>query len=266
MAISEAMREANRANARRSTGPRTAAGKAAARLNALKHGLAGRTVVLPGEDDAGFAALEADLAARFEPEGEMEREAVREMATGLWRLGRAPRAEVAALVANADDELFAENPTAAALGAPGAVEILLRVSRYEGQIRRTYERARERLAMLREARAAAPRNVPAARPAPARPAAPTAPKTPAPARRESQFPAGNGFVSSFPLAPPPGPLKQALLGSVSHLAFDPPPPLAPDPGLAGAGPRPTVAIAGRSWPALGLGLPSNSTVLKLTHR
>jgi hypothetical protein len=233
MAISEAMRAANRANARRSTGPRTATGKAAARLNALKHGLAGKTVVLPGEDDAEFAALEADLAARFAPEGELEREAVREMAAALWRLGRAPRAEVAALVANADEDEFAEAPLAATLGAPGAIDILLRISRYEGQIRRSYERARDRLVMLRQARATA-----AERPAPARPTVPRPPKSPAPAMRKPQIPAGNGFVSSNPPRPPAGSLAHALLGSASPLPLDRAPAFALDRRwMAGSGPR-----------------------------
>jgi hypothetical protein len=232
MAISEAMRAANRANALRSTGPRTAAGKAAARMNALKHGLAGAAVVLPGEDDAGFAALESDLVARFQPEGEMEREAVREMAAGLWRLGRAPRAEVAALVANADEDEFAEAPLAATLGAPGAIDILLRISRYEGQIRRSYERARDRLVMLRQARATA-----AERTAPARSTAPPAPKSPAPATRKPQIPAGNGFVSTIPRRPPAGPLGKALMGSAASLPLDPPPRFALDRRwLAGSSP------------------------------
>ena len=202
MPISEAMRAANRANARRSTGPRTEAGKAAARLNALKHGLAGKAVLLPHEDEAEFAALGADLAARFAPESDMEREAVREMAGALWRLGRVAQAEVAALLANADDdELLALNPTAAALGAPGAIDVLLRISRYESEIHRSYERARDRLAALKRARASA-----APHPAPAKPAAAAGTKP--------QFPAGNGFVSSNPLRPPPVLLATAPRGSV----------------------------------------------------
>src|SRR5262249_35093784 len=40
---------ANRANAQRSTGPRTDEGKAASRANALKHGLAGQGLCLPDE-------------------------------------------------------------------------------------------------------------------------------------------------------------------------------------------------------------------------
>ena len=42
---------ANRANAGRSTGPRTKAGKAATRLNALRHGLAASSHYEPGADE-----------------------------------------------------------------------------------------------------------------------------------------------------------------------------------------------------------------------
>ena len=223
MPISAAMRAANQANARRSTGPRTLSGKARARLNALKHGLTGRTVVLPGEEE-GVAALEADMAARFGPEGEIERALVRDMAQALWRVGRAPGAEAAALLANADEALYDENPMAATLGAPGAVDILLRVSRYEAQLRRAHERARERLLQLKQARAmqAASERRPAEPPKPA-PAAPRLAEKP-------PFPAANGFVSSRPPKPPGGALARDLLGSASPLALGPAPPHAGRPG------------------------------------
>jgi hypothetical protein len=42
--------EANRRNALKSTGPRTTEGKAAVRLNALRHGLRSEEVLLSGED------------------------------------------------------------------------------------------------------------------------------------------------------------------------------------------------------------------------
>ena len=45
--ISERKLRANRANAKRSTGPKTEAGKAASRRNALKHGIFGCSVDLP---------------------------------------------------------------------------------------------------------------------------------------------------------------------------------------------------------------------------
>ena len=48
---------ANRRNARKSTGPRTPAGKAIVRKNALKHGLLSREVILPDEDEATLLEL-----------------------------------------------------------------------------------------------------------------------------------------------------------------------------------------------------------------
>ena len=47
---SEKKIEANRQNERKSTGPKSPEGKAAVRLNALKHGLLSQQVLLPGED------------------------------------------------------------------------------------------------------------------------------------------------------------------------------------------------------------------------
>ena len=46
--------EANRRNAARSTGPRSAAGKDRSRFNAVKHGMAAKLPVLPGEDARGL--------------------------------------------------------------------------------------------------------------------------------------------------------------------------------------------------------------------
>ena len=51
--------EANRLNAKKSTGPRTAEGKAAVRLNALKHGLFALDPIIEGEKPAHFDALRA---------------------------------------------------------------------------------------------------------------------------------------------------------------------------------------------------------------
>ena len=51
MVVNDRRVRANRANAARSTGPRTEAGKAAARLNALRHGLAAASHSEPGADE-----------------------------------------------------------------------------------------------------------------------------------------------------------------------------------------------------------------------
>jgi len=52
--------EANRQNALKSTGPKTPAGKAAVRLNALRHGLLSEEILLPGEDEEALRELEED--------------------------------------------------------------------------------------------------------------------------------------------------------------------------------------------------------------
>ena len=64
--ISNARIEASRKNGAKSRGPRTPDGKARAAQNALKHGLrAQKYLVLPDEDAAEFAELEAALVAEL---------------------------------------------------------------------------------------------------------------------------------------------------------------------------------------------------------
>ena len=79
---------ANRANAARSTGPRTAAGKRVSAANATRHGFRSQTVLLAGDDPAEYEALLARLMACFRPAGVHTRRAVREMADAEWRLAR----------------------------------------------------------------------------------------------------------------------------------------------------------------------------------
>jgi hypothetical protein len=78
--------EANRANAKRSTGPRTEFGKACSKTNALKHGLSAKAIVLEGEDPRQFETLRAGLERDFEPESVLERELVEGLAGSFWRL------------------------------------------------------------------------------------------------------------------------------------------------------------------------------------
>lgn len=95
--ISEAKLRANRANAKRSTGPRTAHGKARSRLNALKHGLLSRELVNPALEGsrwrAEFDALLRRLARDLRPAGVLERMMVEEIAACYFRLVRAARFE-----------------------------------------------------------------------------------------------------------------------------------------------------------------------------
>jgi hypothetical protein len=97
----ERQRKANRANARKSTGPRTGAGKAIVRLNATKHGLRAAAVVIPGlESPAEWEAFRAAVVSSLRPSGALA-EALADRAAGLlWRLGRAERAEALSVAAD----------------------------------------------------------------------------------------------------------------------------------------------------------------------
>jgi hypothetical protein len=97
----ERRRQANRANARKSTGPRTGAGKAIVRLNATKHGLRAGAVVIPGlESPAEWEAFRSGVVGSLRPSGALA-EALADRAAGLlWRLRRAERAEALSVAAD----------------------------------------------------------------------------------------------------------------------------------------------------------------------
>jgi hypothetical protein len=93
--VSRARAEASRKNGARSRGPKTPEGKARSAQNALKHGLrTQKYVVLPDEDAAEFAALEAALRDELAPEGALQSILVQRIARAAWRLERAERLEV----------------------------------------------------------------------------------------------------------------------------------------------------------------------------
>jgi hypothetical protein len=79
---------ASRANGAKSRGPATIEGKAVSRLNALKHGLTARTVVLSNEKDARFQALLDFYTAKYQPADEDEFLCIEEMVVHQWRLRR----------------------------------------------------------------------------------------------------------------------------------------------------------------------------------
>jgi hypothetical protein len=85
---SERQLEANRANARRSSGPRTRDGKASSSKNALKHGFTSRLDLMADEDPAAFDVLRDGLEADFQPRSTVERELVSDLTGQLWRLRR----------------------------------------------------------------------------------------------------------------------------------------------------------------------------------
>ena len=91
--MTEAQINANRENAQKSTGPRTAEGKNASSRNRLLHGLRANKHILLDEDPEDFLLLLHDHWDRFQPVGPAEETLVLRIANGQWRLGRALPAE-----------------------------------------------------------------------------------------------------------------------------------------------------------------------------
>src|SRR5215213_10085705 len=85
--------EANRRNARRSTGPVTEDGKLQSRRNAVRHGLTAETVIVALEDADDYQAFEAAIIADYDAHSAVERELVLRLASLLWRIRRATTME-----------------------------------------------------------------------------------------------------------------------------------------------------------------------------
>jgi hypothetical protein len=63
---------ANRTNAQKSTGPRTAPGKAVVAQNAVRHGLPAQEAVLKGEEVDGSALGREEMLEELAPAGSVE--------------------------------------------------------------------------------------------------------------------------------------------------------------------------------------------------
>jgi hypothetical protein len=81
--------EANRRNAKKSTGPSSEDGKQRSRCNAVRHGLTAETVIGTLEDVDDYRAFEAAIIADYDAQSAVERELVLRLASLLWRLRRA---------------------------------------------------------------------------------------------------------------------------------------------------------------------------------
>src|SRR5947209_7290744 len=89
---------ANRANSKHSTGPKTARGKQASRLNGLKHGLRAELPVLPGEDAEELQARLDIWIIEQDARTVLEKSLVEAAVIASWRLERFRRDEAGALI------------------------------------------------------------------------------------------------------------------------------------------------------------------------
>src|SRR5882724_336126 len=134
--------EANRRNALKSTGPTTPEGKAAVRLNALRHGLRARTVVLPGEQPEEFQQLCDDLETEWRPKSRTEQFYVEQMAVSQWKLNRMEMAE---------RSVFQQTS-----GPEAQVPLLNSLWQSQNRAERAYARAQRELERLQSSRSQRP--------------------------------------------------------------------------------------------------------------
>jgi hypothetical protein len=103
---SERKTEANRENAKHSTGPKTAAGKTWSKLNALKHGFARSDVIITKgagkEDPEEFYLLHEGLLRAWRPTDAMQEQLVMTITECEWRQRRLMRAEVGEISLHTD--------------------------------------------------------------------------------------------------------------------------------------------------------------------
>jgi hypothetical protein len=151
----------NRNNSNKSTGPRTAAGKARSSRNSTIHGLTGKSPILPGEDPADLLDLAAQYCTDLHPEGQVEEDLVERMAIATYRLRRIARIEAGYL-----DYRARVNPVPERHNQGGNTDplawvfqldctqgnILDRLNRYESRIQRDYSRCLSDLQKLQAAR------------------------------------------------------------------------------------------------------------------
>ena len=72
----------------KATGPRTAQGKERSKLNALKHGLLSKVILLKGESETKYHSLLNGLLDDLQPQGTLETVFTENLAAILWRKRR----------------------------------------------------------------------------------------------------------------------------------------------------------------------------------
>ncbi len=143
------------------TGPRTPEGKQRTRLNALRHGLTGHTVVIPSDDLPAYKKFCAEFFTHYSPAGPVERQLVQTIADTSWRLNRITAMEESSLSLSAvrhDDEFTTTddrcaNAMAAALAFEEHVNKSVgNLSIYEQRLSRQLERTLKLIDQTQSAR------------------------------------------------------------------------------------------------------------------
>ena len=235
---------ANRANAQKSTGPKTPEGKQRTARNAITHGLYTNDIVLPDDPDESpeeFDALREALIHDIQPTNMIEKLLVERLAVAHWRLRRVYRHEAVSIIdARTRDATDIVKTIPRQLGLSHGADLPIQlppayaldaILRYESNLNRTISQIMHYLIQLRtSAKSLFPTQVD---PLP-QPECPPEPPTPAPATSSTpdtrspihpHFPIADSLPAS-PSSPPVPPADQTP-------SAPPPPPQPRIPSPAG---------------------------------
>jgi hypothetical protein len=157
--------ESARINGVKSKGPKTEQGKQRSRFNALRHGLAARTVCLTEKERPIFEAMVAAYEERFRPADTVEEDLIEQMCVAKWRQRRCWSMETVAIGLQVErdrpavDHEFVElddmtRNTIAFMNLADKNDFLKVLGRYEASARRAYHRALKDLRDLQAERKA----------------------------------------------------------------------------------------------------------------
>src|SRR5271157_3584847 len=152
--------EAARLNGAKARGRKTPGGIAISSLNAIRHGLSARTIVLGNESRERYDAILNEYIEEFQPESAAEKDAVEELAFAKWQLRRYLGVETAILDLQMDkqapqialDFTQIDEMTRLAIAFQTLADhsnALQLLDRYSSKMRRLYDRAFQHLLDLR---------------------------------------------------------------------------------------------------------------------
>src|SRR5580692_5344406 len=145
--------QSSKANGALSKGPSTQAGKERSSLNALRHGMCAKCIVLDHESRENFLILLQQHVDHFQPANEVEFGMIEEMCASYWRQRRAWSIETGMLdkqIALQPGENIAER-MAGAFDTLAAAPSLPLLHRYETRLHLMYQRALRTFTILRTA-------------------------------------------------------------------------------------------------------------------
>ena len=149
--------EANRQNAQKSTGPRSAVGKARSAQNARREGYTADVIVLSVEDKDIFNRMHQDLTDQYQPITITEEQFLLEMTWARWRTHRIWNAESMHLERALENACVTQMPepvNASGIAIGDEIDKLDKFARYEGRLTRQFNKAKQNLLEAQELREA----------------------------------------------------------------------------------------------------------------